>query len=109
MHAPPQCWRSRSEHPDSRSEHVTVYLFTYHPQPQPVFSVPDVVDQQTGGTVVVNHQDIRVAVVIDVAESNTAAHLGQSYDGTGFLTHIFIAAISGFLDMRFLLLNGIRS
>ena len=69
--------------------------------------MPDVVDQQTGGPVVVDHQDIRVAVIVHVSESNSAAHLGQGYDATAFLTHIFIPAISEVVEQQFLLLQGI--
>src|SRR6185436_20702644 len=49
-------------------------------QPNPVLSIPDVVDQQPCRSAVVRHHDVGVAVVVDVAERRAAADLENSED-----------------------------
>ena len=46
-------------------------------------ALPHLVDQQPGRTVVVRHQHVDVAVVVDVAERRPAADLGQGERGAG--------------------------
>ena len=52
-------------------------LLADEPQTDPVVAAADVVDQQPGLAVVVGHQDVHVAVVVDVAERRAAADLRQ--------------------------------
>ena len=60
---------------DARSQHIPRTLGSDESQSYPGVTAPHLVDEETDRTLIVRDDDIRVAVVVDIAESRAAAHV----------------------------------
>ena len=74
---PPHWVFSLSEDPDLGSNRQAVSFRGFQPHQQPVVARSGFIEEQPRGTVVVGHDDIDVAVVVDVSECGAAAHLDE--------------------------------
>src|SRR5262249_53079996 len=74
-HTSPQDWTLRAGQCDTRSAHVAVRLLSLHAQPQPMLSMADIVDEETRRAVVINNEDVRIAVVIHISEGHPSTPL----------------------------------
>src|SRR5439155_21237626 len=63
-------------------------------QPDPMLPITDVVHQKAGRSMNVADDNINVAVVVDVAERDTAAYLRQSEDFAGLRADVLEATVS---------------
>ena len=86
---PPQRRCAGARDGNARAEHVASRSRANQPQPQPVVTLIDAVDEETHGAGAVADEDIGVAVVVDVAEGRAAAGLDELKCLPGARGHIF--------------------
>src|SRR5262245_41618074 len=70
--------------------------------------IPDLVDEQPRRTVVVDDNDVGVAVVVDVAERRTAADLGERERRARLVADVFEPAETGVVKQLPALAEGKR-
>ena len=72
-----------------------------------MMGVAPLVEEQPGWAVVVDHQNVGVPVVVQVAEGGAAAHLRQLENQAGLLRHLREVASADIVDELFFLMQRI--
>src|SRR5262245_66528527 len=101
--APPENFPAVANHADFRADHVACSCRTNQPQSDPSTAVADVIEQEPRRSVVVADQDVRVTVVVDIAERGPAAHVGQLEYGAGAFRDVLEPAFAGVAEQLFAL------